>query len=254
MDSTRNKIGVISLIIIIILFVVGGFFLMQYMVDKSKTSTGSKKEEKKEDYRIDATKDYVYFGLEEEIIHDVLKQDVTINFKGFESINETLKNELVELSKEVKTTEGMELPEETVCENDLYSFKHRDYTYTKFGDYISLLIVDYNYNCETGSVPEKMKSYIIKKSTGKVMTTDELKQEFKVTDEAIINAVKKKLNDTQTLLENKDIIEVDATVNSFNSGSYNTNKAISVSKTGKLVINFIVKSSEINYNDSIEIN
>ena len=43
-------------------------------------------------------------------------------------------------------------------------------------------------------------------------------------------------------------------VNDIKNGIYVTNKALSISKNGKLVINFIVKSNKINYNDSIELN
>ena len=37
-------------------------------------------------------------------------------------------------------------------------------------------------------------------------------------------------------------------------GTYGTNKALNISKNGKLMINFIVKSNKINYNDNIELN
>ena len=49
-------------------------------------------------------------------------------------------------------------------------------------------------------------------------------------------------------------IDIDGTINDFNNTTYNNLKTLSVSKNGKLKINFIVKSNKINYNDSIELN
>jgi len=50
------------------------------------------------------------------------------------------------------------------------------------------------------------------------------------------------------------VIDTENTINDIKNGIYGTNKALSISKNGKLVINFIVKSNKINYNDSIELN
>lgn len=254
MDNTKNKVGIISLVVIILLFVIGGFFFMNYMVDKSKNETKKDNVTEVTEHRIDTKKDYVYYENSEELIDEVFIEDVILNFEGLENINNSLHEELINLSKDKKTTEGIELPEGTTCENDLYSFSYRDYTYTKFSKYISLLIIDYKYNCETGSIPVSMKSYVIEKNTGKLLSNDDLLKDFNASNDDVLNAVKKKLNDTQTLLEDKEVIDVEGTINDFNNGSFGTNKALNVSKNGKLAINFIVKSKEINYNDSIELN
>jgi len=254
MDNSKNTIGIISLVVIILLFVIGGFFFMNYMVDKSKNSTNKDNVTEVTEHRIDPTKDYVYYENSEELIDEIFIEDVILNFEGLEDLNNSLHEELLNLSKDKKTTEGMELSEGITCENELYSFSYRDYTYTRFSKYISLLIVDYKYNCETGSVPVSMKSYVIEKNTGKLLSNDELLKDFSTSNDDILNAVKKKLSDTETLLEDKEVIDVNGTINEFNNGSLNINKALNISKNGKLTINFIVKSKEINYNDSIELN
>ena len=95
--------------------------------------------------------------------------------------------------------------------------------------------MDYDYNCVNGSVPTNIKSYVINKDNGNIITN-------------------KRLADTQVLDGEVGVIDTENTINDFKNGTFGTNKALSISKNGKLVINFIVKSNKINYNDSIELN
>ena len=122
MDNTKNKIGVIFLIIVLLLFIVGGYFFMEYMLKAPDKTKSTKKDQEITDIRINKKKDYIYFENTTEIINDIFKQDVIFNIKGLENYNNTLHNELEELSKnEVKVT-NEEIPEGITCENDLYSF------------------------------------------------------------------------------------------------------------------------------------
>ena len=73
-------------------------------------------------------------------------------------------------------------------------------------------------------------------------------------DNQIYDSIKKRLENTQTLDEDNQVIDINGTLEYLKNGSYGINKALSVSKNGKLTINFIVKSNKINYNDSVEIN
>lgn len=251
MDNKKNLVGVIALVVILLIFSIGGFFLMKYMTNSTHEK---RKEPKKEDIRIDTSKDYVYMENNEEIIDDVFKEDIVLNFKGLEEVNRTLHNELEELNKEKVLYKDQELPEGVVCENDLYSFKYREYTPVIFGNYVSLLIVDYDYNCATGTTPISMKSYIVKKDSGRLLTTDEVKNEFNVNDEKLEAAVRKRLDNTQTLdEENIQAINVEETMSNYQKAAFNTTKALSIGKVGDLTVNFIVKSNKINYNDSVEI-
>ncbi len=250
MEDTKNKIGVILLVIILLLFSVGGFFFMNYMVNETDKPHDKKNSENESEVRIDTTKDFIYFENSEELIHEVFKEDVVINFLGFESINQTLHQELETLSanKVLAADAGV------TCDEDVYTVSYREYEYNQFGNYISLNIINYDYNCEKGSIPTSMKSYVIDKNTGKQIDNETLLKTFDVTESKILDLVKKRLDFSQTLDEDESqVIDVDGTVNSFNDGKYNVNKSLSISKNGKLTINYIVKSNKINYNDSIEI-
>lgn len=249
MDDFKNKLGVIVLGIILLTFIFGGYFLKNYLVDSFNKSNKTTKNEPTSDIRISSDKDYIYFDNANELIEDIYEQDVVINIKGFENINDTLHNELVALRSNTVTGSG-----EGVCENNISSFSYRDYQHTEFGDYASVVIKTYNYTCPDINLPKEIKSITINKKSGKEITNEELLTLFNVTEDNIIEAIRKRLNDTQVLDEDVQVIDIDGTINSIKNGAYNVEKALSVSKNGKLMINFIVKSNKINYNDYIEIN
>ncbi len=254
MDSARNKIGAIFLGIVLLTFVVGGYFFMNYILESPSKEKKIGIKEVKRDVRINNKKDYIYFENSEEIIDEVYKSDLILNFKGMEEENNKLKAELEEISKkEVKVTDE-EIPEGVTCENDLYSFSYRSYDVAEYDKYVSVVIIDYDYNCVSGAVPTNIKSYVINKEEGKILSNEELYTLYNMTDDKLAESVNKRLTDTQVLDGEESVIDTETTLNNVKSSAFGTNKALSISKNGKLVINFIVNSNKINYNDSIELN
>lgn len=254
MDNTKNKIGMAFLIIVLLTFIIGGYIFMNYMLKTPPKKTNVENKEEVANNRIDKQKDYIYFEEPIEIINDIYKQDVVFNISGLEDITNKLHNELEEISKkEVKVTNEV-IPEGITCENDLYSFSYRDYDLIEYGDYKSLVLRDYDYNCVNSSIPTNIKSYVVDIKDKKVLTNEELLAKYNISEESIIEQVKKRLEDTQILDEDVQVIDIDGTINDLKNGTYGTNKALNISKNGKLMINFIVKSNKINYNDNIELN
>ena len=259
MDNTKNVVGLIFFIIILLLFAVGGYFFMNYMLDDfSKESNDDNGITELREIRIDATKDYIYYENNEDILPEehIEKQDVIINIKGFENINESLEQELAAYDEEMVSIDEATIPEGEVCTNEanLYSFPYREYQDTVFGDYISLVINDFTYNCVSGNRIDNIKSYVIDKISGDLYTSEELLVKFDISEDDILTQVRDRLNDTQVLNEGSEVIDIEGTINAIETGEYGTVKSLSISKTGELVINFIVKSNVINYNDSIELN
>ena len=191
---------------------------MEYMLKTPDKTKSARKEQEITDIRMNKKKDYIYFENTTEIINDIFKQDVIFNIKGLENYNNTLHNELEELSKnEVKVTTE-EIPEGITCENDLYSFTYRDYDLIEYGDYKSLIIKDYDYNCVNSSIPKNVKSYVIDIKNGNIISNDELLKKYNVSEESIIEQVKKRLEDTQILDEDVQIIDIDGTLNEVLTG------------------------------------
>ena len=111
----------------------------------------------------------------------------------------------------------------------------------------------YDYTCGVGSKIKSIKSYVVNKKTGALLTNQELLDSFGVSEDTIYESVQKRLNNTQVLDGEEQVINISETLNNLKSSDYGVNKALSVSKNGKLMLNFIVISNKINYNDSIEI-
>lgn len=253
MSNLRDKIGMTILIVIILVFVVGGYFLMDYMTKEEKTVVKTKENDVL-DLRIDKNKDFIYYENSEEISHELVIEDAVINIIGLENINNALHSELVSINNSKVTYSNQELPEGVTCEDGIYAMKFRDYQDISYSKYLTLLVNDYDYSCLSGNIPTSRKSYVVNKETGKIISDEELLQIFNVTEDQIYEGVKKRLENTQTLDEENQVIDINGTLENLKNGSYGINKALSVSKNGKLTINFIVKSNKINYNDSIEIN
>ena len=259
MDNTKNVAGLIMFIIILLLFTVGGYFFMNYMLnDFSKENNETEGITELREIRIDSTKDYIYYENTEDILHEehIAKEDVVINIKGFENINATLAQELDSYDSEKISIDEATIPEGSTCVNEanLYSFPYREYQDNVFVDYISLVINDFSYNCVNGSRIENIKGYVIDKNTGEIIPEEQLLVDFGVTEDDIINTIRKRLSDTQVLDEGIQVIDIDGTIADIQNGEYGVVKSLSISKTGKLVINFIVKSNRINYNDNVELN
>ena len=257
MDNTKNVIGLVAFIFILLIFVVGGYFVMDYMLDNPRNENNNNGITEIKEIRIDDTKEYVYFDNTDDILHEehIVKEDVIINIEGFESINEELHNELAALDSEYVSLDDVTLEEGQTCTNEsnLYSFPYREYTYNVFGDYISLVISDFTYNCVNGSEIDNIKGYIINKENGETYTNEELLAIFEVTNEEIRTLVEERLHDTQVLDGDVQVIDIEGTINNVVNGEYGVTKALSISKTGELELNFIVISNRINYNDTITI-
>lgn len=257
MDNTKNIVGLVIFIVILLLFAIGGYFFMNYMLDDfSKETNEDNGITELREIRIDSTKDYIYYENSEDILHEehITQEDVVINIKDFETINNDLASELDTYNNEKVYLD--EAPAGTTCTNEenLYSFPYREYEDTTFGDYISLVINDFTYNCTNGSRIANIKGYVIDKNTGDIIPEENLLQEFEITEEDILTQIRQRLNDTQVLDGDTQVIDIEGTISDIQNGEYGTVKSLSISKTGELVINFIVKSNVINYNDSIELN
>ena len=260
MEKTRNIIGAIILLIIILTVSVGGYFLMMYMTGENKnTPTKNTVKNKEKDVRIDNTKDYLYYENSEEFLEeaDIEKQDVVLNFTSQKDLNSSLHQELENLYNKVTYIKDNNIPKGTeYIENEkgIYSVMYRDYIDNSYGDYVSLVVLDFKFDVINSSVINNIKGYVIKKSTGELLTPEELLEIFNVTESNIIEKVKKRLNDSQVLEDGLMIIDIDGTIKSIKENDYYKGvKTLSINRNGKLALNFIVKTNEINYNDSVEL-
>ncbi len=261
MEKTRNIIGAVLLLLIILTVSVGGYFFMKYMTKEHKdTPLNNETTKNEKDVRIDVTKDYLYYENAEEFLEEaeIEKQDVVLNFTSQKDLNSSLHQELENLYNTITYIKDNPIPKGTEYiknEKGIYSVMYRDYMDNSYGDYVSLVVLDFKFDVINSSVINKIKGYVIRKSTGELLTPESLMETFDVTESTIIEKVKKRLNDSQVLEEGQTVIDIDGTIKSIKDNDYYKGvKTLSINKNGKLTLNFIVKTNEINYNDSVELN
>lgn len=247
MEKIKNTVGIVSLVLILLIFIVGGFFAMKVLTKEKKNEDITESNiEGRIDIREDKSKDYIYYENGEEIIEseEIESYDVYFNFKELHDVNTKLKSEMDTIRKTIKYTKDMgEIPEgANVNDEGIYSLEYRDYQDFNYGDYVSLLVLDYEYDIIKGSNPINIESYVVEKETGKRVTGDVLLEKYNTNMDAIKEKVKTRLQDLKLL---NDAILVDETMNNFNTF------ALYINKKGELAITFVVKTSENNYNDSI---
>ena len=247
MEKFKNTFGVISLVIILLAFIVGGYIAMRILTKEEKKSEVPESNiEDRIDIREDKSKDYIYYENGEEVIEseEIESYDVYFNFKELHDVNTKLKSEMDAIRKTIKYTKDVgEIPEGAkVNDEGIYSLEYRDYQDFNYGDYVSLLVLDYEYDIVNGSNPTNIESYVVEKETGKRITGDVLLEKYNTNMDAIKEKVRTELQDLKLLNES---ILVDETMNNFNTF------ALYINKKGELAITFVVKTSENNYNDSV---
>lgn len=259
MENNKNVLGMTLLLIIILFFSVGGFFLMRYFTSDNHGKNKANIEEVIKDLRLDKSRDYIYFENGEEVLEseEIHHDTAVFNFSSLQYLNEQLKKEEDELYADVKYTKDMELPKEdnegneiTYNENDegYYSLKYRDYDDSQFGNYVSLVVKDYYYDIKDGNDPINLKGYVVDINTGKLVSEDDLLAKYDVTMDKIREKVKERLSDTQVLVGEESVINIEETLKNIDK------HALTINKVGKLMITFVVKSNQNNYNDSVVIN
>ena len=249
----KEKVKVWLFVLILFIFIVGGYFFMRYAT-KEKPNEENKTEiiEEVQDYRLDKTQDYIYYSEAKNLIasENITTSQIVINLKKFENLTKELNEETNKLNSEVKYIKDIAIDKDKELnenEEGIYSINYREYEENTFKNYINLNIKDYKYDIEKGITPLNLKSYIIDKNTNKIITEEELLKIYETNLDVIKEKVKERLVNTQTLVEGENVIKIDETLNGLD------NRAISVSKNGRLKIAFIVISEQSIYNDSIEL-
>lgn len=250
MDDHKNTLGMIFLVLMLLTFIVGGYFAMHYLTKTPKEMVKNNDTSvKKIDLRLDKSKDYIYYDNDEEVIasQEIEYMDVHFNLESMQDVNKTLKSENDTIRKSIKYTKDVsEIPEGAETnEEGIYCLEFREYKDFYSSNYVSLLIMDYDYDIVNGNNPTNIASYVVEKATGRRVLGDELLTKYNLTMDKVKEKVKERVSGTQTL--NNDI-DVEGTMNNFNTF------ALYINKLGDLEITFVVKSSEGNYNDSIVLN
>lgn len=253
-NRTRNLVMSLLFFIFIIFLIIGGYLYIKDLTKNNSKKDETKVNKKSVDYRLDKTKDYIYFDNEEIISVDpeITFSDIVINIEGAEIINSSLKTEMDEIRKSVVKLDDTNKEEEKTllyADTDIYSANERIYELHKAKDYYSVVISDLDFNCYSDFLIKSVKGYVIDIKNGKILTNEDLLNKYNLSLDDIKMRVSSKLDETQTTSEDgTEVINKEETLNSL-FDSY----ALYIDGSD-LYISFIVKSNFVNYNDNVILN
>lgn len=250
MESKKNKISFAIFIITLLIFAVGGYFAMRYFSLDKTENVEKPPVIKKTDYRIDTSKDYIYFENVKRVIakEEIDFQDVVINLECASDINNALKNEENNYRNSIKYIKDNEVEDELKDVNDegIYSLSYREYYNYTYKDYISLVLIDFDYDIANLSAPKSIKSYLFNKQENNMIEESELLQMYNTSLDKIKDKIKTKLSAEQVVEDDMEVIKIEDTLSNFDYSLY-------INKIGKLEISYIVRSTKQNYYDNIVI-
>lgn len=243
----KNTSSVIIFILVIIAIGFGGYYFIK---NYQKANTNNKEyintSDKNQIIKIDESKDYVYFTNEAKIGDslDVTYKDINFNINNddLSKLQETLNANMDKIRNSVvklDLTAKEECLSAGTCDesDDISSANVIEYNVVETSKYLSLTVSTYLYTLANGN-PDKANSYyVIDLSNGKLLSNNDILKKEDVTDQEVRTKIRSYLaNDTD--------VDIDAVLN---NPYY-----LTIAKDGKVVINFVVKTSSINYNVSIE--
>ena len=252
-ERKRDLIGGIMFLVFIFVLIVGGFFLTRYLTSDTEKEKIVQNETNK--LKKDKDKDFIYFENETIVSGEpgIVHKDVVINILGNDTLNKILKEEMDSIRTSVKKISENELdPNREVLydEDDIFYSLERNYSYYESRKYLSLVIVDSEFNCYTGSEIKNLKSYVFSLEDGKEISHSALIDKYNLSLDSIKDKVRNKLNEDQASFGEENQILIDDTINAITL----ENSCIYINKSGKVVISIIVKTNQDSYNDTIELN
>lgn len=256
-ETKNNAIGGLLFILLILVLGIGGFFFTKEVISEKEPEKNSDTEVVVSDeHKIDKAQEFIYYTNELFISMepDITYKDVTINLKTAETINQTLKTELDAIRNSVKYIKDNELDpnREVMYEDEIYSASERNYETHTYKDYISLLVKDYEFTCYDGSLLKRLRSYVFNVSNGKMLLNNDLLDMYDAEMTDIKTQVRDKLiNDQSYDEEGNEVIKIEETISGLDNPD---NYALYIDKYGDLFISYIVKTNQVDYNESMKLN
>lgn len=251
----RNKaiFGCVFFLVLILFIGIGGYI---YTFNNDKHKEINNENEIIEKNKKDKDKEYIYYVNEitvSEKLNIVYKNPIiNLNnslsdaiYNEISTENDKYYNEIKKISQTSNDT-GKEIAFDT---DDIYSATIRDYENFEYENYITLLITDSLYDCFSGVYDYPIiKSYIFDVEKNERISNIDILEKYGITMSEVKDKIRTKLQEDQTVEGDIEVIKIDETIeNLSNDNTY----GIYMDDTGNLFIKYVVKSNQINYNESM---
>ena len=247
-ENLKSKLGFLVFTLIVLFIGIGGFFFTRYELNNQEDK---KNETKNIDYHIDKNQKYIYYKNLSVISEDaeIEYQDVVINIKGQEALTKSLQDENEIYKTNIKYISKENVTEEVIKYNNdgLYSLNFRVYSDYEYGDYVSLVVKDYDYSCFDFITFNKTKSYIFNTKTGEVLKEADILDKYNLNMDTLKEQMRTFLMGEQRKENEVDVIQIDATINDLK------NYSLYINNYGSLCISFLVKTIDGSYNVDMEV-
>ncbi len=249
-EESNNVLGFGLFFFFIVLIVVVGSALLYFNTKEKREQKIKSPEEElviSDKMKIDKTKDFIYYTEEETISSSLAitsKRPVfNLNSKDATEVNE-------EIASYVKQTKAsLKKESDPTCtfqnEENIYETNFLDYGIYEYQEYISLVIRESNYSCLNGfSASSKVKAYTFNVLTGEKIESSDLFSLYHTT----LTIALEKIQESLSTVPN---VKLEETINGLKE---NDTFVIYIDEFGTLVMNYVVKTLDGDYNDTITIN
>ena len=231
----KNYLSVTMFILIVFVLLLGGNYLIRNKAQKPTT--------KIIDIRMDSSKDYVYFTdsktVSEEL--DLVYNTIHLNIdsKDAKELENLLNEEMAKAQKSIKTLDEVVIDKKDIVyelddDNKIYEADYLKYDILESDNYITVGTIKGHINITSDEDNNTLKYYTFSKKDGHIMSLDEIKSAGKITNNSIEKAKENYLKDKE-----------DTTIKTYE---------LYIDKYGNTIMNLLVNSGDITYNDTVKIN
>ena len=231
----KNYLSVTMFILIVFVLLLGGNYLIR--------NKGQKPTTKIIDIRMDSSKDYVYFTDSKTVSEDLdlVYNTIHLNIdsKDAKELENLLNEEMAKAQKSIKTLDEVVIDKKDIVyelddDNKIYEADYLKYDILESDNYITVGTIKGHINITSDEDNNTLKYYTFSKKDGHIMSLDEIKSAGKITNNSIEKAKENYLKDKE-----------DTTIKTYE---------LYIDKYGNTIMNLLVNSGDISYNDTVKIN
>lgn len=231
----KNYLSVTMFILIVFVLLLGGNYLIR--------NKGQKPTTKIIDIRMDSSKDYVYFTDSKTVSEDLdlVYNTIHLNIdsKDAKELENLLNEEMAKAQKSIKTLDEVVIDKKNIVyelddDNKIYEADYLKYDILESDNYITVGTIKGHINITSDEDNNTLKYYTFSKKDGHIMSLDEIKSAGKITNDSIEKAKENYLKDKE-----------DTTIKTYE---------LYIDKYGNTIMNLLVNSGDITYNDTVKIN
>ena len=231
----KNYLSVTMFILIVFVLLLGGNYLIR--------NKGQKPTTKIIDIRMDSSKDYVYFTDSKTVSEDLdlVYNTIHLNIdsKDAKELENLLNEEMAKAKKSIKTLDEVVIDKKDIVyelddDNKIYEADYLKYDILESDNYITVGTIKGHINITSDEDNNTLKYYTFSKKDGHIMSLDEIKSAGKITNNSIEKAKENYLKDKE-----------DTTIKTYE---------LYIDKYGNTIMNLLVNSGDITYNDTVKIN